>query len=124
MSDIETVKTIAIIGTADASGTIICYINIDFIPDELIVKSVCYYNDFTEARTSYIWSDLVDGALCSVADYPVTYTPQTRFTMKKNIRGDYVFRFLDANGQIKTTLQGDLVIMLEFVKYKQKGKVY
>jgi len=124
MPVIEAIKTIVIAGTANTTGSIRRKINIDFIPDELIVNSVCYHNDGSEIGAGYLWSDLVDDALCSLADFPVTYTPQTRFIMKKSVRGDYIFRFLSTNGQLATTLQGNLVIMLEFVKYKDRGKGY
>ena len=123
MPEVELTKIISVSSVADEVFR--QTIDIDFIPDEMIVRSISYYNDGTEGTVGYIWTDLVDGnILGTYLDSITIHCPGTRFIIKKPIRGVYTFQMRNLQNEINLLIGGELLIILEFVKYKQKGKVY
>jgi hypothetical protein len=100
-------------------------INVDFIPDEMIVREVGYAFDGTQGLMQYVWSNIVDdNVIALIGDTRTAHCPNTTFTVKKEIKGSYLFQIREYNNNIIAALPGNLLIVLEFVKYKQKGRIY
>lgn len=107
------VKILFVNGTSDYNYDI----NIDFEPDEMIVKSVNYINDGTEALVDYVYSSLITDIICSIVDTKDTYNPFTSWSIKKPVKGIYRFSLIDVNNAAVSDRQGILSLHLEFVKY-------
>jgi len=122
---IEVRKAIPIIKAIVGETSWTQNIYIDFIPDELIVKSYLYLSDGKEDGVSFIFSDLVNDVLCPVAETIPCYL-STPFLLKRPINGTFTFKVLDSLGALTNGRQGDIYICLEFVKYKaiKEQKVY
>ena len=100
-------------------------INIDFIPDEMIVREVGYALSGNQSNIFYVWSDIVDDNIIAlIGDSKTAHSPNTTFTVKKGIKGSYLFQIRDWDDEIPQVAPGNLMIVLEFVKYKQKGRIY
>jgi len=92
-------------------------INIEFIPDEVIVRSIGYHNDKTETELGYISTNLVkDNRIGFYGDGLVSNSQQT-FTLDKPVNGRYLFQLILADGTIDAASAGVLMISLEFIKY-------
>ena len=93
-------------------------IKISFDPDAVIVKTVNYATDadVNENGVSFVTSDLVDNdCLCSFKE-PCSYYVGTIFTLKKPVNSSYNFALKNISSDDSRV--GDLVLNLEFVKYK------
>ena len=100
-------------------------INIDFIPDEMIVREVGYAFAGATNLIEYVWSNIVDDNIIAlIGDSKTAHCPNTTFTVKKEIKGSYLFQIRDFANEIPGASPGNLLIVLEFVKYKQKGRIY
>ena len=96
-------------------------INIDFIPDEVIVKLVQYDTADDQVTVSGIYSDLVSDFLASFIWKSSIIPTNLTFTLRKPIRGKYNFQLLEknnANNLVESNVTGQLWIHLEFVKYR------
>lgn len=94
-------------------------INLEFTPDEVIVRSIVVQASASEF--SIIKTNLVsEGTLCISSDNSYPSIGGT-FTLNKPINGYYTFKVTDATGALQV-LAGPIVIQLEFVKYKQYKK--
>lgn len=108
--------------------------NVDFIPDEMIVKNISFAaplslltgtsadHDFGLGADPYnrivcIWTNLVN-------DYIATFTDNgncksnAHYQIKKLVKGTYIFNLTDINNN-PFDWNGDITIELEFVKYRQ-----
>jgi hypothetical protein len=102
-------------------------INIDFVPDVMIVKGFAYQDNGTTTTFYVLRSSLVDynTMLTFVRGDPndgITphYTPtDIVFDMKKPVRGNYTFEFLDVSGD-PATININFALHLEFVRYNIK----
>lgn len=120
-------------------------INIDFVPDEMNVKSTSYflngqgfviadYDPDTEAAvgapipipvyvaagditTTYVYSSIVNDIVAVMIDSEVQFKPDTTWTIGKPIAGNHMFQIQSVTGIPYTQRQGVLTIHLEFVKY-------
>lgn len=123
MSDIEVNKVVPVI-LSTINSTV--QINIDYMPDFVIVKSVNYFHDFTQP-IGQITSDLVDNNIVATfGDTTITSNPQIYHQLKKEVRGSYNFKLLNLDGSFYdlTVAPDEVTLILDFVKYKQKGKIY
>lgn len=95
-------------------------INIDFIPDMMIVKTIQYDNKLAdELGLTSIYTNIINNQIASFIE-STTSNPNTRFLIyNKPIRGTYNFKILDSTGLVNAGRQGDLFMQLEFVKYKK-----
>lgn len=93
-------------------------INIEFVPDELIVRCIAYQNDSSEVNVGYIYSDLVrDNILGSVIDGKTFNNSNQVFTIGEPVHGIYTFSCRQADGSFDDAMAGVPMISLEFVKY-------
>lgn len=113
-------------GTED---TFAVSINIDFVPDEVILKGITSYLDNTGSGVvSVIKTDLVNEKFLGFFNdaNTVSSVNDAVFTLKKPIRGTYTFQILSIGAGVNNyalyTTGADLSIHLDFVKYKPKQK--
>jgi hypothetical protein len=92
---------------------------INFIPDEVIIRSVHYFNNGTEVGVSTLETNMIDNipAIANIIDSRIPYTPNSIFPVNRPIRGTYSMTFYDNTGALDTTRTGTLAILLEFIKY-------
>jgi len=92
---------------------------VNFIPDEVNVKTVTYVAAVPEVDVSGIYTDMVSDIIGSFFD-GVYAVPNLTYTLRKPISGQYNFQFVTGDGAASplSTRSGDLFIHLEFVKYK------
>ena len=99
-------------------------IDIDFIPDEVIIRQICHRAIVTETQTYSLSSDLVNGYMCTLFTFSnLTGTvPGTEiiFIIDKPVRGIYNFAMtLSQDPTVVITGNANVSIHLEFVKYKK-----
>lgn len=100
-------------------------INVDFIPDEAFTRIENYYNStevIEDTQVLFVYTNLVSGYIGSTRTQPVFRGAELKWQLHTPVRGFYNFQIQNASRQ-PLTLNGDLHIILEFVKYKQKGKL-
>lgn len=92
---------------------------LNFIPDELIIRSVHYFNDGTEAGISTLETNMIDNipAIANIIDSRDPFCPNSVFPVNRPIRGTYTMTFYNNLGNLDITRQGQLAILLEFIKY-------
>src|SRR4051794_21396034 len=96
--------------------------NVDFEPDEVIVKGINYNPVAAEPGVTLLYCDLVQDNIGSFfQDFYVK--PDLVFQLNKPVRGLYTFQIRDIAGTLHART-GDLGLHLSFVKYKAKGKIY
>lgn len=92
----------------------------------MIVRSISYNDDIANTNWTvlYIWSDIVrDNIIGIIPDNTITESPNTTFMIKEQLRGNYTFQVRTQIDDIHVAPNADFMIMLEFVKYKQRGKI-
>ena len=91
-------------------------ITLDFIPDEMIVRQICYRPIVTESDVYMISSDLTNGPLGVFFIFPNFVKNETVFIMRRPVIGMHQFTI---KKQPETNIigQGNLALHLEFVKY-------
>lgn len=123
---IEVRKNILIARELDDSSTFTATINIDFIPDEVIIKNIIFTLEDPDAAQNWntsIYTDLVSDYIGSFSDAPSgnSVTPNLVFTLRRPINRLYNFSIQAVNAggtMILYNRSGDLTLHLEFVKYK------
>jgi hypothetical protein len=94
-------------------------INIPFVPDEMIIRSVSYLTTGAVTNTfpQYVSSSLTsDDALCIITDANAVHNPETHIMLARPIMGNFNFRVRTiANAQSAST--GRLMILIEFIKH-------
>lgn len=103
---------------------------IDFIPNEVIVRSINYLNTTDQPapgqqENSFILtSNLSTDFNVIVSENVVSYNPNQSFTLNKPIKDNYKFNAIQYDqtvvngGIIPANMYGVLYIALEFIKYK------
>mgnify|MGYP007051726806 CR=1 FL=1 len=93
------------------------YINLEFIPDEMIVRSICYRYDGTELYQGFIFTDLVKDSIIGTYADGLINNPNSVFTMKKQVKGQFLFKMMTSLSNLD---QGDgtMLAILEFIKYE------
>ena len=93
---------------------------VDFIPDEMVVKEIVYSsNKDTEIGVvSLIYTDIVSDVIGSFYIYAGSTPANLIYTIRKPIRGEYSFVMKELGGPMEDARDGQLVIHLEFVKYR------
>jgi uncharacterized protein (DUF2164 family) len=113
--------------TLGATGNFSQTINCNFIPDEMIVRGISYYNNGAEASISYVSQNItpLNDIISAIGD-GLVLSLQSAYTLNKPVNGLYIFTIIDVNGNIVITRAGILTIVLEFVKYKdqKQEKIY
>ncbi len=96
--------------------------NINFIPDEVILRSISVANIDASNECFILSSNLVPNNI--MGSHVVTnaqasnQNPQTVFTLGYPITGSYNFTLLDSNGNLTPTMNNMVVTLcLEFVEY-------
>jgi len=93
-------------------------INIDFIPDDVIVRSIMYLGPAVpEPGVSFVRTNLVKDNIIGSFDDSSVHNPQQYFTVNKPIKGAFNFKIVNNDGTIGNRT-GQLHIALEFVRYK------
>lgn len=118
-------------------------INVNFTPDEVVVKSVTFntvtnnaFKDPPDATIVEFYGNeevyqvatnlIQDQVLCSFLNSPNTTTPNTHFTCKRVINSEYNFQLQalptknTGAGALLGTDVGQLIILLDFVQYEKK----
>ncbi len=117
-----------IISFGGGSDTFSCPINIDFVPDEVIVKGISSFIDNTSGVLTVIKTDLINEQFLGFYNdaNTVSSVAGAVFTLKKPIRGTYTFKLLSITSGVNqyALIAGgaDLCIHLDFVKYRPKEK--
>lgn len=97
--------------------------NIDFIPDEVILRTISVINADNNNESFIITSNLINGnaiGCCSVhSAETATTNPQSVFPLGRQINGDYSFTLLDGNGNVATMNSMIITLCLEFVEYRR-----
>lgn len=120
MADIEQRKNVNF-GHYDAGGfsSFTQYINVSFVPDDMVVRGITWYTNGTSQAVRVLTSDLVtEGILGSFNESSQQSNAVTYFKMNKPVQGTYTFNISDYTGISKQTLYGPINISLEFIKYK------
>jgi hypothetical protein len=118
MPRVETRQNVMIRRDLNDGGQWYERININFIPDEMIVRTVAYHNDGSGGGMSYIWTNLVpENFIGCFSDGGVNSSGQV-FNVNRDVRGQFEFQVRGVDDSIETDRVGDLIICLEFVKYK------
>lgn len=93
------------------------FINLDFVPDEMIVRSITYRYDGTEPNQGFIYTDLVKDSILGTYMDGSTNNPQSVFPMKKQVKGQFLFQAMSSTSVLDGG-DGVLFATLEFVKYQ------
>lgn len=127
MKIIENYETVDVLLTYGNNVSSLSYeINLDFIPDEMILKNVSKFdnnNGVTSDQMILFKTDLVNAPV--FCHFPKTSsfheTYDIPFKMNKPIRGNYRFYFTKMNGDDPnniTTFDTKMAFTLLFLKYK------
>jgi len=96
--------------------------NLDFTPDEVIVRNAVIVRDVTAAGVGLyvLRSSLVDNRDLCVLSNAMNSNPQVRHNLRQPLRGNYFFKVYDINGSPTLFPNGNnsfLAVSLEFIKY-------
>lgn len=97
-------------------------INISFIPDEMILKSIMWLHDGSHLEINELRSNLISdnsGILTFFSESNILTNLNIVYTLKKPINGTYNFFITDSSGAFHN-INGTLVFTLEFIKYKER----
>jgi hypothetical protein len=128
MNEIETYKTFTLKGNLYQT-TDFCYdINIEFVPDEIVLKYLTAYDEDTATKESIltIMTDLIDGHI--IASIPKATAFHESYNIpfnnnKRPIQGCYNFSFraIDGSNPVNSaTFDMDIAMTLVFIKWKKK----
>ena len=90
-------------------------INLNFVPDELIVRQLAYRAFNAETDVYLLYSDLVSGYLGTFIDAS-SASPQTTFPLTNFSNNTYTFSVQTAPGVSAEDAAGILCVVLEFIK--------
>jgi len=96
-------------------------INVQFIPDCMIVRQIAYKNDGTGTGTFLLYSDITGGFIGSFND-PSNATPATKFILNRPISGNKTFTVYSDLTTVAGNILGELAVTLEFVQYAKNNK--
>jgi hypothetical protein len=126
MRDIELRKTVMIaldLNTAANRDSNITF-DLGFAADEVVVRSVVY--NTTEAanlKNYQVYSDLIDDQyLCAFPALTSTSQLDNTFQLRGFQKGSRRFQIQEIAGGVTTTAIGNLMVFLEFRKYKKEPK--
>ena len=88
-------------------------LSLSFHPKKMIVKSVCYRNDNKETDIKLLRLQNISEVICSFQDNS-TLAPGYEFQLKSGISTCLYFQILDSAYLLDATLDGVLVVALEF----------
>ena len=125
-NEIDIYKTVTVSGhMGNNTNSFTSNINIEFIPDEIILKYVAKYDNDNAAGDllNVIYTDLIDNNIIfsypnSTALYEMCNTPFRNF---KQIQGLYTFKVTQINGALPANYAAfdtTISMTLLFVKYK------
>lgn len=105
---------------------LINFIPFQFVPDEMILKSIVYYSTANEAAVniSLVYCDFIkysSDPICAFYN-SVAYSPNTHFPITNPLSTNLIIRVLDVNGNYEVARTGNLSLLLEFVKYAKDMK--
>ena len=113
------IKNVVVKGNLDATGTISQQIHIPFEPSSVVVKYVTYYQDGAQV-IGYVNSNLLNAedVIAPIVD-GTTLNLGVEYELNKAVSGTYDFYMRNINGTIRTDLNGNIIMHLEFRKYLQ-----
>ena len=87
-----------------------------FNPDEVIVRSIAYYNNGLAQAVRVLLSTLVPDNVLGSFNESVQDSRKAQFTLQGPVGGTYQFVIVNGNGALLPTT-GTINLHLEFVKY-------
>ena len=94
---------------------------VDFVPDEVVIKGISFNPAAPDPGITYLYSNLVNDNIGSFFEN-FYIKPDLTFKLQTPVRGLYKFEIRDvANVHIPRT--GDIIVRMDFVKYKEKGLI-
>ena len=130
MSNIEYIRNVTTFNTFDrvngAPGVMYNQLTLmpDFSPDQAIVRAINFNGEATDQNMYLIWSNLTNdyiGSFCGGNISP--HFPHTTIHLPSSIPNHLEFKILTpiGNNQVRAVdnLKGDLVVHIDFVKYKK-----
>lgn len=98
---------------------------VSFTPDEVVVKGLLYNPDVAELVITTLYCDFLSESLGGFYDN-LFINPDLHFIVNKPVNQTWKFTIVDVTGLPQGARVGDLLISLEFVKYRavKEGKVY
>jgi len=97
---------------------------VSFIPDEVIIKTINYTQTVLSNQIVLLYTDLVSDNIGSVLASGQLNNSNLVFELKKPVSGSYTMQIFSYPNILNATLTGVLHICFEFIKYKEKGKLY
>ena len=121
MPRIQVIKNVTVIASGSATPFEKAT-DFGFWPDEAIVRSISYFGpDATVDGVLTVWCSLINDSIGSftVNNYGTTVTPNTHihFPRGQPLPANVTFH-IDNAGVPLTTLVGDFVISIDFIKYE------
>lgn len=115
-------KTITIFGSFNTSNEMkYTIVNMNFVPDLCIVRHVSKVdNDHLNSELLILKSTLFDNLGILSFSNSATYdnSVQIMQTLKRNVNGEHSFYLVKMNGAAPTSLDIDIALTIEFVKYQ------
>ena len=94
-------------------------LNLEFIPDEMIVKGMHFFKDGTNNTVFTLSSNLVDyNIMCSFIETDIYSNFNNVFQINKPVNGlyDFTINMVDTGSIV---YNGSIAITLEFIQYKK-----
>lgn len=116
---------------ANTAYSVTKYINVEFIPDEVVVRAIYFSSENGEikgVRGTMLQSSFCPDFLIPIQDSVVVGTYKIYFKITQPISGYYTFNFYNIQGGVNIGAKGDtdFSMVLEFIKYKSVNpqKIY
>ena len=93
------------------------FLNVEFIPDEVIVRSISYRYDGTEPNQGFLTTNLIKDSIIGTYMDGVTHNPNSVFPVKRQVKGQFLFQARSSSTLLDAG-DGVLFAILEFVKYQ------
>lgn len=91
--------------------------NVNFTPDEVIIKGIAYLPDANEPVITVLYSEFLSEIIGPFFDN-FYIKPDLHFILRKPVNTLWTFQIRDYTGLLNPGRVGDLSIDLEFVKYR------
>jgi hypothetical protein len=89
---------------------------VDFIPDEMNVKSISYATNAVQNVSYRIWTSIINDNIAIIGENQ-SLAPQLTYKCNGPISSTYSFQLRDVTDTVSTNANGKIFLMLEFIKY-------
>jgi hypothetical protein len=121
---VEVRKNVIVSTTFNTVSTFTATINnVEFIPDEVIIRGINYSPAINEVGITQLYTDMVSDVIGTFFQN-FYIKPDLTFTLRKPIAGLYTFTIRTVAGNAYAGRNGDIAIHLEFVKYGPEKKIF